>query len=101
MTTVAHAPKKGYRTIRLPLAEPEYDRFLTNRAYAKGVWLFCHDASNPSCSVSSLALSVIRIFLQRQFAVVAEPWASLRIWPGDCVDTPVFRGSPSTHRNRH
>ena len=35
MTTVAHAPKKGYRTIRLPLAEPEYDRFLTNRAYAK------------------------------------------------------------------
>jgi hypothetical protein len=29
------------------------------------VWLFCNDASNPSCSVSSLALSVIRIFLQR------------------------------------
>jgi len=35
MITVAHAPKKGYRTIRLPLAEAEYDRFLTNRAYAK------------------------------------------------------------------
>jgi hypothetical protein len=35
MTTGAHAPKKGYRTIRLPLAESEYDRFLTNRAYAK------------------------------------------------------------------
>ena len=35
MTTVAHSPKKGYRTIRLPLAESEYDRFLTNRAYAK------------------------------------------------------------------
>jgi hypothetical protein len=29
MTTVAHAPTKGYRTIRLPLAESEYDRFLT------------------------------------------------------------------------
>jgi len=35
MTTGAHSPKKGYRTIRLPLAESEYDRFLTNRAYAK------------------------------------------------------------------
>ena len=35
MPTVAHSPKKGYRTIRLPLAESEYARFLTNRAYAK------------------------------------------------------------------
>src|SRR6516165_12163880 len=35
MTTVAHTPKKGYRTIRLPLAESEYDRFLTDRSYAK------------------------------------------------------------------
>ena len=35
MTTVAHTPKKGYRTIRLPLAESEDDRFLTDRSYAK------------------------------------------------------------------
>src|SRR5438132_13851460 len=35
MTTVAQPPKKGYRTIRLPLAESEYDRFLTDRSYAK------------------------------------------------------------------
>jgi hypothetical protein len=35
MTTVAHPPKKGYRTIRLPLAESAYDRFLTDRSYAK------------------------------------------------------------------
>ncbi len=35
MTTVAHSPKKGYRTIRLPLAESEYDRFLTDGAYAR------------------------------------------------------------------
>jgi hypothetical protein len=35
MTTVAHTPKKGYRTSRLPLAESEYDRFLTDRSYAK------------------------------------------------------------------
>jgi hypothetical protein len=35
MTPVAHSPKEGYRTIRLPLAESTYDRFLTNRAYAK------------------------------------------------------------------
>jgi len=35
MTTVAHPPKKGYRTIRLPLAESEYDRSLSDRSYAK------------------------------------------------------------------
>ena len=35
MTPVTHSPKKGYRTIRLPLAESEYDRFLSNRSYAK------------------------------------------------------------------
>jgi hypothetical protein len=35
MTTVAHPPKKGYRTIRLPLAESEYDHFLTDRSYAE------------------------------------------------------------------
>lgn len=35
MTTVAHPPKKGYRTIRLPLTEAEYDHFLTDRVYAK------------------------------------------------------------------
>jgi hypothetical protein len=35
MTTVAHPPQKGYRTIRLPLAESAYGRFLTDRSYAK------------------------------------------------------------------
>jgi hypothetical protein len=35
MTTVAHPPKKGDRTIRLPLAESAYDRFLTDRSYAQ------------------------------------------------------------------
>jgi hypothetical protein len=35
MATVTHPPKKGYRTLRLPLAESEYDRFLSDRAYAK------------------------------------------------------------------
>jgi hypothetical protein len=35
MTTVAHPPTKGYRTIRVPLAEPEYARFLSDRTYAK------------------------------------------------------------------
>ncbi len=44
---------------------------------------------------------VIRIVLQRRVARVPEPWASLKIWPDDCVDTPGFRGSPSTHQNRH
>jgi hypothetical protein len=35
MATVTHPPKKGYRTIRLPLAESKYERFLSDRAYAK------------------------------------------------------------------
>jgi len=35
MTTIAHPTKKGYRTIRLPLTESEYDHFLTDRSYAK------------------------------------------------------------------
>ena len=35
MTTVAQPPTKGYRTIRLPLAEHEYERFLSDRTYAK------------------------------------------------------------------
>jgi hypothetical protein len=35
MTTVAHPPHKGYRTIRLPLAESAYDRFLTDRSSAE------------------------------------------------------------------
>lgn len=35
MTTVAHPPPKGYRTIRLPLSEDEYARFLSDRTYAK------------------------------------------------------------------
>jgi hypothetical protein len=35
MDTVTHSPKKGYRTIRLALAESEYDHFLSNRSYAK------------------------------------------------------------------
>jgi hypothetical protein len=35
MITVAHPPQKGYRTIRLPLSESEYDQFLTDRSYAQ------------------------------------------------------------------
>jgi len=35
MTMRAHPTKKGYRTIRLPLTESAYDRFLTDRASAK------------------------------------------------------------------
>jgi hypothetical protein len=35
MTTLAHPTQKGYRTIRLPLTESAYDRFLTDRSSAK------------------------------------------------------------------
>lgn len=35
MTTVAHPPLQGYRTIRFPLSEHEYERFLSDRTSAK------------------------------------------------------------------
>ena len=35
MATVAHQPTKGHRTLRLPLAEHEYDQFLSDNAFAK------------------------------------------------------------------
>jgi len=43
MTTGAPAPKQGYRTIRLPLAESESDRFLTHRASAKARLAECYE----------------------------------------------------------
>lgn len=45
MTTVAHPPTTGYRTIRLPIAEHEYARFLTDRPYARArLQELCEDA---------------------------------------------------------
>ncbi len=35
MTTVTHQPTKGYRTLRLPLVEQEYDQFVSDNAFAK------------------------------------------------------------------
>jgi hypothetical protein len=43
MTTVTQAPTKGYRTIRLPLAQQEYERFLTDRPYAKARLQECYE----------------------------------------------------------
>ena len=66
------------------------------------VCFFRNDASNPGFFQSpSQPCFVLRIILRRRVAGVPEPRASVRIWPGDCVETPGFRGSPSTHRNRH
>ena len=45
MSTVAQLSPKGYRTIRLPLAEHEYDRFLTDRLYAKARLQELYDAA--------------------------------------------------------
>ena len=36
MTTVAHRPPRGYRTLRLPLAEADYEQFISNGEFAKG-----------------------------------------------------------------
>lgn len=35
MDTVAHRPTRGYRTIRLPIAEAEYERFMNESEFAK------------------------------------------------------------------
>ena len=50
MTTVAHPPTKGYRTIRVPLAEPEYERFLSDRTYAKAPHSTEFSGGTPSLS---------------------------------------------------
>ena len=45
MTPGAHPPTKGYRTIRLPLAEYEYERFLADQDYAKArLHMLCEDS---------------------------------------------------------
>ena len=36
MTTVAHRPPRGYRTLRLPLAEADYEQFISKGEFAKG-----------------------------------------------------------------
>ena len=56
MTTVAHLPKKGYRTIRLPLAESEYDRFLTDRSYAKDRLEALYSNNSPLSLVVTMTL---------------------------------------------
>ena len=35
MTTVAHQPPRGYRTLRLPLAEADYEQFISKGEFAK------------------------------------------------------------------
>ena len=35
MTTIAESPPRGYRTIRLPIAEADYERFMTDNGFAK------------------------------------------------------------------
>ncbi len=35
MSTVAHRPRRGYRTLRLPLSEADYERFMNEGEFAK------------------------------------------------------------------
>lgn len=35
MSTLAHRPARGYRTLRLPIAEADYERFMSDNAFAK------------------------------------------------------------------
>jgi hypothetical protein len=35
MTTVAHQAPKGYRTLRLPFAEHEYELFVSDKTFAR------------------------------------------------------------------
>lgn len=36
MSTVTEHPKRGYRTIRLPLAQADYERFISDETFARG-----------------------------------------------------------------
>ena len=35
MSTVAHQARRGYRTLRLPLSEADYEQFMNEGAFAK------------------------------------------------------------------
>ncbi len=35
MSTVTQRPKRGYRTVRLPIGEADYERFMSDNAFAK------------------------------------------------------------------
>lgn len=37
MTTVAQTPARGYRTLRLPIAEADYELFIDNNSHAKAI----------------------------------------------------------------
>src|SRR6266446_10671883 len=64
--------------------------------FQEGCGSFTATPQTPVFQSPIVPCLVISLFLQKAVAMVAEPWASLRIWPGDCVDTPVVRGNPST-----
>ena len=45
MTPIAHPPTQGYRTLRLPLAEHEYERLLADQDDAKArLPMLCEDS---------------------------------------------------------
>src|SRR3989449_56886 len=94
-------PEKGHETLSV-VRELNAKRIWCAEALlsSKGAALLlrCLEPSYPSPLMSCV---VISLFLQQSVAMWGEPWASLRILPGDCVGTPVVRGRPSTHQNRH
>jgi len=84
----------------LPLLSVSFIVWLTVTLW-KRVWLFCCDSSHPGIPIPHCHSLGISLFLQKSVAMMVEPWASLRIWPDDCVDIPVVRGNPSTCQNPH
>src|SRR6266446_2168247 len=77
---------------------PEVQQLPSSFEMGAALLLRCLEPEYPSPLMSCV---VMRLFLQQSVAMWGEPWASLRILPGDCVGTPVVRGRPSTHQNRH
>jgi hypothetical protein len=81
MTIVAHAPTTGYRTIRFPLAEHEYERVLTDRPSAKArLQEFYERIGSPNGMFASLPPAACT------FAAPATPSAP-----------PARRGSSAQH----
>lgn len=43
MSTVTQAPARGYRTLRLPIGEADYEQFMTDTTFAKTILAQCYE----------------------------------------------------------
>ena len=69
MATVTHRQAKGYRTLRLPICEADYERFMNDREYAKAqlaMWYERHPEWFPVEFEQGYALSGFTALSRKQ-----------------------------------